>query len=1101
MQKHALVVPVKVHAFVTDSFVQNETNFNRFQMEYGKLNQHLSPEPKAYPDSRPKDQVDIGVYLHWHLPAGLTEVKKNPDGTMEYPIVPNRWMVVRKITSGSNTQTMAWIVTSDERITDNRNSDGSPFCRYNERTSRIETFQIGKKHPLSSWNGDRDPDKRMYLTAGGAGDVTFSFFQPNCNNVFSIHDPLLDQHDDEILEAEVDYSVLGWYSNSRYDPLNQASAPDAWRKIADEYGWQAADQTTYTITSTFFSGGVQQVKWKRDVNHLLYPSHVNPNQKVVVGLTSVDAMAELLGSYNVDRNEDIDRLLEAYQYNQLRTFDEPGEEETLEESIHKSGFHSSCGGTVWVFEDREDKDQTMDPSRVQRIVRQEEEMLADLNRLQVRLDKEKRKLETIKQHAYELWWKFVNRIPDHHPLEELSRQQLRVDRLEYLVQEHMEQIIQHQRHHNSPKKLTHSAMPRFWSPKDPVVMIAGLQKSSLEPDQGNLLCTILTYTTDTTYNCMELKLDRVPQAISALLCEHQDTTGFPVWTQPWLPLFLEWEVVWTPILHENWSFDGYDRNAKASDHETPDRIYKGRTLLGPHAIFSLKDRLCKFASGLAEKPPEHVYQFIDHLTELDVLSQTLGGLQHLLLQRDTRMHPLPDESWVQLNKLLGDQPLSMPDADSFDHGDFKYFQPYRSGQFVIKRMRVIDGFGRVEDIPLSLTHWDHSPMISEALRTENEELGVAELKPRLMQGARLNYNWASTKTGKDIQLEAGSSPVYGWVLPNHLDRGLAIFNPKGEPLGQIRFKGRIENRQEVAWYAAPDTNYDTPDALRRTYPALYQFVKGILDSEYEGFGTLMSVIDETSWVIDLKNRLFDQSMAAYIGRPLVLANAKLSLEMYGAPMSSVQNLDHRYLDKKFEVNLGNIWLKRDGLLGFYKPGHKGYSRFYSVAKPCFRILDGNGKPACAKTDYVQQIGTQDEAYVKLSLNDSRREHNQYITMLMDPFAKVYARSGCLPWKEIELPQKFKQEALQRIQVYFNAGPLLTTKKCGVDKDDYQLLLPKPGERFGKWHWKERSNSAKHEWTSYPIKDQDQKDMPTRENPTVREGLFQLTPFVKQTKDE
>lgn len=1093
MLKHALVVPVKVHSLVVDSFVKDHVAFNRFQMNYNELTDHLSPEPLPFGDVSTNDPIEIGVYVHWHLPAGLTQARQKADGTMEYPLVPNRWLVIRQIGSGPDQQTAAWIIESDRLDT----PQGSAFCIYNEQGKKVQPTKIGKKVSLTSWREDDGNKSELFLTAAGAGDLTYSFYQPSCQNVFSIYDPLLDHGTNEINEAEIDYTVLGWFSNEAGDPLHEASKSEQWKQIAEEYGWRVSDGTPeHIVNSTLFRGAVKQVKWKRNVDQQQHPEMNNPNKKVVVGLTSVDATAELLGSYSLTDNDDIDKLLEAYQYDQLRSFDEPGEEETLDERIHKSGFHSSCGGTIWIFEDRNKTDPPPTPSQIQQVIQKEEKMLARLNELQVMLDKEKRDLATMQQHAYELWWKLKQGIIDGfilmNYLWEIKNNKIwGIEKvLKPAVHEKMKEIIQHQRDHDSPKRLTHSAMPRFWSPKDPVVLVTGLQKSSLESQRGMLVCQTLTYNPDSMYRCHGLNLDHVPTDIAALLCNGPDTSSDPLWKQPWLPLFLEWEIQWWPI--QNWSFDGYDRNAMGKSTQSP-RSYKGRTILGPHAVFSLKERLLQFANGLPEEPPEDVMNFILSLENWDILSQTLEGLQQSLLQRDTRIHPMPGLEAERLISLIGDQSFLMPDKDSCldPNDDTPYFQPFRCGQFVITKLRVVDGFGRMEDVPVSQTE----PMISEALRTENEQPGIAELRPRLAQGARLNFNWVSTKTGKDIQLEAGASPIYGWILPNHLDRGLAIFNPKGEPLGQIRFKGRIEEKQEVVWYGAPGTDYDKPEKFKSKCPKLYDFVQGALKAKFEGFGTLSKVIDETLWVVDPKNNLFDQSMAAFIGRPLVLAKAKLSIDINGIPMEPV-NKHQRIKYLEFEVALGNLNLRNDGLMGYFL--NDDYSRFFSVYKPCLLQEDSSGNVNCAQTDYIIQIGSashENQAYVTLNLDETSEKNCEYVTMLMDPLAMVHARSGCLPWKELELPAKFKNEALQKIQAYFNMGPLLTTKKCGDEANDYQLLFPKPSERFGSWSWMERSNNKDkgHPWVSFPIKDQDQKDLPTRENPTVREGLFNLKP--------
>jgi hypothetical protein len=137
------------------------------------------------------------------------------------------------------------------------------------------------------------------------------------------------------------------------------------------------------------------------------------------------------------------------------------------------------------------------------------------------------------------------------------------------------------------------------------------------------------------------------------------------------------------------------------------------------------------------------------------------------------------------------------------------------------------------------------------------------------------------------------------------------------------------------------------------------------------------------------------------------------------------------------------------------------------------------------------IGTQDAAgeksFVKLSLETSE----QYLTLLLDPQAIVHAYSGILPVKELEIPEQFRRDALRRMEVFFRAGPVLTSV---LERSDghCEIVLPQPSEKQGTWEWMERTNDCEaNKWKTYSITSSDEKDMPTRVPPTIREGVVKL----------
>src|SRR5579863_1121226 len=60
----------------------------------------------------PDLELDIGIHLHWALPAALTHGIQSRTGEIEFPPVPNRWVVLR-VPVEKHLTPRAWVLQSD----------------------------------------------------------------------------------------------------------------------------------------------------------------------------------------------------------------------------------------------------------------------------------------------------------------------------------------------------------------------------------------------------------------------------------------------------------------------------------------------------------------------------------------------------------------------------------------------------------------------------------------------------------------------------------------------------------------------------------------------------------------------------------------------------------------------------------------------------------------------------------------------------------------------------------------------------------------------------------------------------------------------------
>src|SRR5205085_4973304 len=159
-----------------------------------------------------------------------------PSSATSFPLVPNRWLVVRyspAATQGGPRQTLAWVLQSDA-IDDNAdplqsNSFVHPFP---STPDAIQPTRLGTKATvLSAWAGEAGNTQKFFLRAVGPGEATFAAYQPGIVNVFSFYDPIYDPNatsDDPNYKTDtqplpegtyLSYLVVGWYSDPQQDPL------------------------------------------------------------------------------------------------------------------------------------------------------------------------------------------------------------------------------------------------------------------------------------------------------------------------------------------------------------------------------------------------------------------------------------------------------------------------------------------------------------------------------------------------------------------------------------------------------------------------------------------------------------------------------------------------------------------------------------------------------------------------------------------------------------------------------------------------------------------------------------------------------------------
>jgi hypothetical protein len=624
--------------------------------------------------------------------------------------------------------------------------------------------------------------------------------------------------------------------------------------------------------------------------------------------------------------------------------------------------------------------------------------------------------------------------------------------------------------------------------------------------------------------------DAVAQAYKALPAA---TAGIPFpppayaagpWQQPWVPLLLDWEVTVlrdpaysgapkqpTCTFHqERWQFDGMDHawagptKPQGNDFSATDlqMTLQGRTFLTPYLSLTLADQLQEYLDKHKTRDPDiaallaDVKTYMDKLSGKDLLSQRLSGLLSMMVQRSPRGHAAPTGAVADAVGATRDHPLPFPDQHSSAAPAVWDFAPMAGTFFVIKRLSVIDSFGRTIDLmlannstapPKSDTPFDayFRPIVArdmKAATTQDPVPNLAQthdlterlvkLPPRLIQDSQLSFRLiANDASAADIERTAEANPVCGWVVANHLDRSLAFYGPDGSAWGELYLALVGKGGFARAWQPDP-TN---PAAPQSVGAIPNEFVRAILQNLWDrqdngaGIDDLLRVIDDTLWTVIPQGRRKDHEPAVLIGRPLAILRAELTLRLRGLPYTNqdwgntfqdvsgdadapagIGAVDGGVLNLLWPVRIGSETLRHDGTIGYYADDAQNPGNSFSAFN-CVTL------PATANSGYVRQVG-QNGNYPRLRLVDDSTvsldpKLNQVsrLTLLVDPRCSVHAVTGLLPTVTLDIPHAFVGPALKRMAYTFRAGPLLTPPDA--------LRIPIPAASKGAWSWFDKVTNA------------------------------------------
>lgn len=358
-----LIVPVEVNTYLVNKrTASDEKTYGLWQLDF-TTPENLGTPPEPYPNLNQPNPPKVGAWVDWSLPSAQRTAQ---EADLEnFPLVPNRWLVVRSSRSGaggSDPSFKAWVVESDHLVdADDPNFNDPDFDKYPWTDSNYSPYPftvttgytigdsdfkpgdlkqgfIGRPFDVAGW-AEHKTDA-LSLTALGPGHLAFSRFQPYHRGVFSFYDDLRDGVADP---STLDYMVMGWYSDPTQDILAHASDLGA---LLDQLGWSHGRSTTDAVS--VYAGTSLRLPWTTQ-QPLASGLDNRPDNardvKLAIGHdTSEAGTAEMSGNHVVEN-----RLFHAFLADQMNTLDQDPNE--FNDAVHSTWFMPQGHDYAWTIID------------------------------------------------------------------------------------------------------------------------------------------------------------------------------------------------------------------------------------------------------------------------------------------------------------------------------------------------------------------------------------------------------------------------------------------------------------------------------------------------------------------------------------------------------------------------------------------------------------------------------------------------------------------------------------------------------------------------------------------------------------------------------
>ncbi|MEO8880070.1 MAG: hypothetical protein ABI446_06690, partial [Gemmatimonadaceae bacterium] len=1160
------------------------------------LTSTLKPPPFADLDA-PRTR---GAYLHWYLPNGLTSgITDNAANITTFPAIPDRWLVLRL--SGS--------------------------ARTARRAVRGWILEAGGAdaivHDLAGWTeADAAPTVINSLTALGHGDLAWAGYFDNVENRLGFHDSTLDA---DAVQGPISYVTCGWYSDPSLDPLGHAQITSfaAFSATMQRLGWAidtgalpmvmqraqdyiaAAAQIDLTTVAhaNLAAASEQRMRAWWPVGCLLHGSVVGiswpeagdvvevggPPDPATINVAIGTTMGETLGALvaRANGNPGEAAIVEALQLGIIRDLDAPDGRARLDAQLHASGFIALSGGEPTT------EPVTIAPSGP-----------APVSGAPVATSTPTASTTTarsIASHGSAIGGLHASGVVNVAA----GRAAMLHGDINVLAGGLREAVASLGAGVTVPptdpggEVDAMRAPPRFYLPKDPVLLVQGAKRafvhdSSVFTEDGIVQCrlspvTALSWTVSglpsrlavrsadilasgvdngsVPLECQSLLgetalLDpgAAPAIVAAVgasipanraqLARRNVTVEQTAWyamrdprmdhgpllshsgiegmlpapfaiapaARPWTPLHLDWtvEYVVSPRDMDDWQLGEVDF-AMASDAQIP-LAGNGTTLSGQSTLTggasatmasAVRNAIAQNANvaGTGPIPPHMIEAFFSPLAQ-----QLTTRVQGLTLSASTGASPLADVATAlsQMDVLSCGLDTLHTQLRGGIAGDGSVTGPVtpepvpffalRGGFLRVLRLRLVDGYGQYVDLCSSdATHTAQGILVSGPLSAAGDA-SVAALPPRFTAVTRATLRFMSASEDTK-EADATTTPVCGFLMPNHLDGSLELFDAAGE--GEGTLQPRDDGR--VIWQDTPGTpttaGQDPAASITNAHAgALARSLVdwGIADaneSREPALQALLRTIDSTRWAVDPYAHAGDEHLSLLLGHPVCVLRAMLRLDVVD-PVHTADNMV-----TPVPVRLGALAQWQDGLFGYFANDD------YTVLHVSDAAASGMARPIGPGEGFLQPINSVPEYYDGFADDLSapgatsgatpvshpyidgagtiwiRPNQTIMLTLLVEPMTTVHATMGLVPRKEIGMRREWVQPGLAAIAPTFQFGPVLVDPK--------NIRMPLATDLNGTWVWDYRADATT--WTEDDATNATDDALMSRDPASAIEGWLRLVP--------
>jgi hypothetical protein len=449
-----LMVPVRLDALVVSGeemmVVDQAANFHvlpyfdrAFKEEINCETANISESIVSQPFQNKNLRLGHGIHLHWALPDALTRGSSG----LQFPEVPNRWLVTRRRSEQIDKQ---WVVESDYLYPPNINKKGTavsiPYIsehwkkkqgadkekgpdlfKYEALTGKEDEAEyatraaqpyryLGRKMPLTAWQ-ERFADAEYYpnLTAIGYGEPTFAAFYPNCYSVFGFHDK---QPGKDL--KNIRYEVAGWYGDEKNDIVVKLTAEieedkkkgestDLKEELSERFNWHMTKEEALPDRLLCYGG----------LNFATNTVSENPIKDKDMSVTVANTPTEALSACLADRLKENDAQLETIE-DQLEAMQlsfrlDEKELDTVsrfKELRHENGFTAIGSSHLWAIRKETvgvngNEEEASQPGDAVVLPDHIAEALNRINKLQKEYDSARHEIEYMRKQLFSDWYKYM----------------------------------------------------------------------------------------------------------------------------------------------------------------------------------------------------------------------------------------------------------------------------------------------------------------------------------------------------------------------------------------------------------------------------------------------------------------------------------------------------------------------------------------------------------------------------------------------------------------------------------------------------------------------------------------------------------------------